>query len=105
MTAARFITALELERLMPMIEKGDCLLVDVRSTGEFRSGHIRCAKLMPVDEVGRRVGELERDKTLVIYCRSGRRCHQVLPVLTVGGREVLILDGGLERWTGKLVCD
>ena len=106
MTGARFITSPELERLMPMIEKGECILVDIRSLSELHSGHIRHARLMPVEELERRVKELDKSKMLVIYCRSGKRCLRVLPVLTVGGRpEVLVLEGGLGRWPGSLVND
>lgn len=103
MTGARFITPLELERLMPMIEKGECILLDIRSPAEFRSGHIRHSRHIPAEELEKRVEELDKRKTLVIYCRSGKRCLRALPVLTKEGRgEVLVLEGGLERWPGGL---
>ena len=82
MTGARFIGPPELEALMPMIEKGECILLDIRSPAEFRSGHIGHARLIPAEELERRVEELDKSKTLVIYCRSGKRCLRALPVLT-----------------------
>jgi rhodanese-related sulfurtransferase len=106
MTGARFIAPSELERLMPMIEKGECVLLDIRSPAEFRSGHIRHATAMPLEELESRVAELDEHKMLAIYCRSGKRCLRALPVLTVSGRgEVLVLEGGLEHWPGDLVKD
>ncbi|HEY3420503.1 MAG TPA: rhodanese-like domain-containing protein [Methanomassiliicoccales archaeon] len=106
MTGARFIMPAELERLMPMIEKGECLLLDIRSSAEYRTGHIASAMLMPVEELEKRAEELDRRKPLVIYCRTGKRCLRVLPLLTGGDQgELLILEGGLERWPGRLVSD
>jgi rhodanese-related sulfurtransferase len=105
MTGARFISAAELERLMPNIEKGECILLDIRSPAEFRGGHIVNAKLMPVDEIEKGAQKPDGKKPLVIYCRSGKRCFRVLQILANGGREVLVLEGGLERWPGHLVHD
>jgi phage shock protein E len=106
MTGARFITAAELERRMQQVENGGCILLDIRSPAEFRSGHIRHAVSMPVEELEKRSDELVDGKELVIYCRSGRRCLLVLPLLAQKGlREVLVLEGGLERWPGILVIE
>jgi rhodanese-related sulfurtransferase len=106
MTGARFITTSELEQLLPMIEKGECVLLDIRTVSEFRIGHIRYARLIPVDEIERRSEELDRNKKLVIYCRSGKRCLRALSVLGEKGIEgVQVLEGGLERWRGDLVKD
>ncbi len=106
MTGARFITPAELDALMPMIEKGDCTLLDIRTQPEFRSGHIKHATLIPVEELEKRVTELDRGKSLVIYCRSGKRCLRGLQILVgngIGG--VMVLEGGLERWHGVQVHD
>ncbi len=106
MTGARFIGPAELGRLMPMIENGECLLLDIRSPAEFRSGHIRHATAIPVEELERRVEELDGRKMLVIYCRTGKRCLRALPVLKLAGHgEVLVLEGGVEYWPGDLVKD
>jgi rhodanese-related sulfurtransferase len=91
---------------MPSVQKGDCVLLDIRSAGEFHSGHIRYARLIPVEELEKRVSELDRDKKLVIYCRTGKRCIRALPVLAQDRiEEVMVLEGGIERWPGGLVTD
>ena len=106
MTGAKFIAPVDLENIMPMVERGECVLLDIRSASEFRSGHIRYAKLLPVDELEKRIGEIDPGKTLVIYCRSGRRCMAALPILNRNGHgEVLILEGGVERWPSGLDKD
>jgi rhodanese-related sulfurtransferase len=104
MTGARFIAPSELERLMPMIEKGECVLLDIRSPAEFRSSHIKHATAMPLEELESRVEELDGRKILVIYCRSGKRCLRALPVLASAGHgDVLVLEGGMEHWPGDLI--
>jgi rhodanese-related sulfurtransferase len=106
MNGARFIATSELQQLLPMVEKGDCVLLDIRTVSEFRSGHIRYARVIPVDEIEKRSEELDRNKNLVIYCRSGKRCLRALAVLSEKGHKgVLVLEGGLERWSGDLVKD
>lgn len=50
------------------------LLVDVRSPGEFKSGHIKGARNIPHTDVQRRVSELgAKDGEIVLYCASGMR--------------------------------
>jgi rhodanese-related sulfurtransferase len=105
MTVARFITPAELERMMSLAEE-EFELLDVRSRSEFHSGHISHATSMPVEELDKRSDDLPIGRKLVIYCRTGRRCLLVLPLLgEKGHREVLILEGGLERWPGVLVTE
>lgn len=62
---ARRITVPELQNL---IAKGQAVIVDVRNQPAFDQAHIRGAKLIPVNEVANRAGELPRDKTIVTYC-------------------------------------
>ena len=51
------------------------LLVDVRTPAEYARGHIEGAMNIPYDQIEARTGELGDDKNreIVLYCRSGRR--------------------------------
>lgn len=62
---ARRITIEELETL---IAEGKAFIVDVRNQASFDAAHIPNAKLIPEAEVGNRISELPRDKTIVTYC-------------------------------------
>lgn len=62
---ARRITAVELKDLL---SKGQAYVVDVRNEDSYNAGHIRGAKLIPHTEIGARLKELPRDKTIVTYC-------------------------------------
>jgi rhodanese-related sulfurtransferase len=104
MTGTKFITAKELEQMMPMIVKGECVLLDIRTASEFRSGHIIHAILMPVEELEKRSAELTGTKKMVIYCRTGKRCHRALPILNEKGHnDIMVLEGGLEKWSREIV--
>ena len=49
------------------------VFVDVRNPPELNEGYAPNAVNIPLPELKQRVGELPKDKDLLIYCRSGRR--------------------------------
>jgi rhodanese-related sulfurtransferase len=80
-----------------LVAKG-ALLLDVRTHEEFASGHIPGAKNIPVQELGRRLGELAVTKTpVVVYCRSGGRSASAASVLRQAGHTVCDL-GAMSNW-------
>jgi phage shock protein E len=50
-------------------------VIDVRTPGEFRSGHVAGAVNIPVDQIGERISEVTTNKneTLLLHCQSGGR--------------------------------
>lgn len=86
-------------------ENRDAVILDVRTRGEFSRGHIPGAKLMPVDEISSRVGELEkyRGKPIFVYCASGHRSASAIRVLLKNKFEnIYNLKRGLSTWGYKL---
>jgi rhodanese-related sulfurtransferase len=79
-----------------MVE-GGALLLDVRSPGEFSGGHIEGALNIPVDQLGARVGELDKGRSVVVYCRSGARSEAARGLLAQAGFEVHNL-GPMSAW-------
>ena len=76
-------------------------IIDVRTPEEFAAGHIPGAINIPVGEIGARLAELEasRDKTIVAYCRSGRRAGVALKALHEAGFTKLShLAGDMPGW-------
>ena len=74
-------------------------LVDVREAVEFAGLRIGLADLLPLAELERRAGELERDKPVVCICRSGQRSTQAARKLAALGFPVVSqLEGGLMAW-------
>jgi len=80
---------------------GKVQIIDVRQRDEFegRLGHIAGAKLIPLGDLTRRVGELTRDRPIVAVCRSGARSAQAAVILQRAGfTDVANLAGGMLRW-------
>lgn len=79
-------------------------LLDVRDAEEFAGplGHIRGAKLIPLEQLTARVGELSSETPVVAVCRSGARSAQAAALLQKAGfRQVANLSGGILRWTAE----
>ncbi|NMP21931.1 rhodanese-like domain-containing protein [Sulfobacillus harzensis] len=79
------------------------LVIDVRTIGEFRSGHIPGARLIPLGELGRRMDEIPKDQPVVTVCRSGSRSQMAAKQLKKAGYDVYNMAGGMMRWDGKTV--
>ena len=96
------IRAADAERLLG--ERGaEIVLLDVRSPGEYARSHIPGAKLVPVDELERRLAELPQDKgtTMIVHCQSGGRSAAACAMLAELGYEKLYnLAGGIGAWRG-----
>jgi len=74
------------------------LVVDVREPVEWDAGHIPGSVLIPLGELGARVGELPRDRRMVIVCRTGSRSGYAADALHGAGYDVANLRGGLFAW-------
>lgn len=75
------------------------LLVDVRSPGEFSSGHIDGAKNIPHTAVQGRLAEFEpKEQEIVLYCASGMRSSTAARVLRSNGFENVHNLGPQSAW-------
>lgn len=86
--------------LQSLLASGERLqLVDVREHPEYAGGRIAGARLLPLGELERRAGELDRAAPVVCVCRSGKRSAQAAEKLAaLGFTRVHQLDGGLVAW-------
>lgn len=78
------------------IERG-AAVIDVRSPGEYASGHFRSAKNIPLDALAARARELSKKEPLVLYCRSGARSASAKRLLETLGFEDVYDAGGMHR--------
>lgn len=83
----------------------DILLVDVREIGEYNSGHIEGAELIPLAEVGYTFDEMdiEKNQTIYVYCRSGQRSGVAAAMLSEYGFTDVYNIGGVLTWPYDLV--
>lgn len=80
------------------------MLVDVRTAEEYGSGHIENALNIDVkqdDFEKNAINMLPKDKTIAVYCRSGRRSKKAAEILYQNGYNVIELDSGYTGWTNK----
>jgi len=76
----------------------DFLLLDVRTPQENAAEAIEGSYLLPLQELGRRIDELPKDKEIVIYCRVGNRSAYACSYLSRMGYNVKNLEGGIMTW-------
>lgn len=74
------------------------LLVDVRSSTEFASGHIPGAVNIPMDQIEARLDDLGRELPLVLVCQAGKRARMTAGLLEPCGRQITVLEGGTKAW-------
>lgn len=79
------------------------LLIDVREPDEYKSGFIPGAKNIPLSQLEKRLGEIPKDRDVLLYCRSGMRSKSAARILSKQGYARLAhLQGGVSSWNGKL---
>ena len=74
------------------------LVLDVRQPDEFRSGHIAGAKLIPLNELQRKLSELPKGREIACICASGNRSTSAAKLLVKEGFNVLNVQGGMLAW-------
>ncbi len=73
---------------------GSVTLLDVRTPREYAGGHIEGFRLIPVDELRERLGELEPGKPVYVICQSGLRSYIACRILAGYGFETHNFSGG-----------
>lgn len=96
-------TDVSAEEFAKLMKKPDAIILDVRSFLEYqKDGHIKGANLIPV-QVFRFIWLAGlKDKTVLVYCRSGNRSVVASKMLEqMGLKHVYNLKGGILEWKAK----
>lgn len=76
--------------------------LDVRQPSEYEVGHIPGAKLIPLPDLNNRLGEIDSDKPVMVYCAIGGRSRVAAQMLAgIGFKEVYNISGGFKAWKSK----
>ena len=75
------------------------LVVDVRTPEEYTQGHLKGAINIPLSDLQLRIGGLEQNRPMLVYCQTGSRSAQASSILVKAGfTQVYNLDGGMTAW-------
>ena len=80
-------------------------LIDVRTPEEFAAGHIEGARNLNIydDDFSSRIAELDRDKPVYLYCKSGKRSAKAAEALKkLDFPEIYELKGGYKAWPAQV---
>jgi rhodanese-related sulfurtransferase len=95
--------AISVQQLKAEMDAGKVnLLLDVRNLDEYTQGHAPGTLLIPLPELGARVGELTayKGKTVHVICRSGVRSATACGILKQAGIDGVNITGGTLAWAG-----
>ena len=67
-TPADGVRRIGVPELQELAGKNQVFIVDVRNEDAYNIAHIRGAKLIPLNDVEKRAGELPKDRLIVTYC-------------------------------------
>jgi adenylyltransferase/sulfurtransferase len=82
-----------------LARQDDLVLVDVREPHEWQICRIEGARLVPLRSLPARLGELPRDRDIVVHCKMGARSAKAVEFLRAHGYEqVWNLCGGILAW-------
>jgi adenylyltransferase/sulfurtransferase len=94
------ITVAELKRRLDAGE--DLFILDVREPFEYQIANIG-GTLIPQNEVPQRLAEIDRDREIVVQCKSGSRSQRIAEFLKQSGYpDVLNLAGGILAWSSEI---
>lgn len=98
---------LEIVELISVVElqkiDSDVQLIDVRTPKEYAEGYIKNAVNINFfdDDFLEQMSVLDKDKPVIVYCKSGRRSANALQQLKDAGfTKVYDLEGGILKWKG-----
>jgi adenylyltransferase/sulfurtransferase len=97
------IPQLTVKELKRRIDAGeDAYILDVREPYEYRIANIG-GRLIPQNEVPSRLAEIDRDREVIVHCRSGSRSQHVAEFLKHAGfPRVVNLAGGILAWSDEV---
>lgn len=94
------VTKVDSDMAKALIKDEGAVLIDVRSQQEHDERHIEGSILIPMDEISAKIEEqvAEKDKPIIVYCRSGRRSAIAAEELIKMGYTKVYDLGSIDAW-------
>lgn len=93
-----------LEAARAELEAGRVTLIDIREPNEHATGVAKGAKLLPMSQIGARLGEIPSatDKPVLLMCNTQNRSSRTLAALRQQGyKNVRFVEGGMSEWNRR----
>lgn len=94
------LDALSVNEVLTRARKGEVVILDVRPSEEYASGHLKGALNLTIEELEERLADLPKDKTIVAYCR-GTYCilsFDAVKTLRERGYDARRVADGIPEW-------
>jgi rhodanese-related sulfurtransferase len=86
------------ERVAELLESGEAQVIDVREDHEHEAGHVAGDRHIVLPSLTDEAASLDKDRPLVVYCRSGSRAEVAAEALRASGWDAYNLEGGFVAW-------
>jgi rhodanese-related sulfurtransferase len=99
-----YLNRISADSLYSLLKGKHGVLLDVRTPGEFKKGHIKGALNIDFldDNFSSRIDSLDKNVQYEVYCHSGGRSGEATELMQKKGfKKLLDLDGGISRWQQK----
>lgn len=103
-SSAAGVTNMNVSEFSKKISEAGVITVDVRTPGEFMTGHIQGARNIDFESGSFEsdIAALDKNATYAVYCRSGNRSGQAVAMMhDAGFHNVYNLEGGVIDWTNS----
>ena len=85
-----------------LVNREDATVVDIRSSDDFKRGHITGARNLPLAQLKTQISSLENQKAapIIVVCQAGMSAQGAArQLLDNGFSRVMVLAGGMNKWT------
>src|SRR5689334_2372283 len=95
---------IDVKEVKAKLDRGDkFVFIDVREPHEYRIASIPGAKLIPLGEFPKHIGEFNPSDEIIIHCKSGMRSGKACGILRQAGfQNVLNMKGGILAWSDQV---
>ncbi len=93
---------ISIHKFRNMIDEDHYVILDVRTSDEYKEGHIENAKLIDFyeDNFKDEIAKLDKEKEYLVYCHSGGRSGKCMNMMgEMGFKNVYNMAGGIIDWT------
>lgn len=86
--------------LRSLLDEGCVQVIDVRENTEVKICSIENSINIPLRQLSQHLAQMKKDKSYVVYCKSGARSSQAVVLMRESGfSDVKSLTGGILRWS------